>query len=177
MEFHKHYYSTDFRLETDFLFYFQIMFGNTHLDLYLNLKLFTQQCSKHYDSIWICLLFPFHSNFSCSWAVTLNKNRLNSFKSENAIRSTRFAQSKMLVDFFPIVVVGIIYWLFFKKKTFFCGWCRDNDILFVHYKISTIIWFISIKAEFFPFIHLNSLYSFRIFYIEESNGILSANCD
>lgn len=119
MEFHKHYYSTDFRLETDFLFYFQIMFGNTHLDLYLNLKLFTQQCSKHYDSIWICLLFPFHSNFSCSWAVTLNKNRLNSFKSENAIRSTQFAQSKMLVDFFPIVVVGIIYWLFFKKRHFF----------------------------------------------------------
>lgn len=152
MEFHEHYYSTDFRLETDFLFYFQIMFGNTHLDLYLNFKLFTLQCSIHYDSIWIRLLFPFHWNFSCSRAVTLNKNCLNSFKRENGIRSTQFAQSKMLVDFFLIVVVGIIYWLFFEeKKDIFCGWCRDNDILFVHYKISTIIWFISIKADFFPF--------------------------
>lgn len=117
------------------------------------------------------LLMSSHSKQKFFWI------RLNSFKSENAIRSTQFAQSKMLVDFFPDCCCRYYLLVVFKKKTFFCGWCRDNDILFVHYKISTIIWFISIKAEFFPFIHLNSLYSFRIFYIEESNGILSANCD
>lgn len=106
---------------------------------------------------------------------------------------TQFAQSKFPDGFFLRLCVYIIYWLFSKKTLLFfvcvAGAPTDNDILFVHYTISTIIWFISIKAGFFSVLFLFcsvhffsfslsfSRRSFRTSSVRffDSNGILSAH--